>query len=104
MRSIWIVTALTMTPIAALAQTTFKDVESYCTAMSEASTPTLLARTQGIGKEQSIAMMQGMTDPKSIRMVREVIEFAYSRPQSMPLASMRSELKQLCVSRKIFAQ
>ncbi len=59
---------------------TFGDLASYCRAASEVSTPTLMARTQNISRAQAEAMMQGMTDPVAIRMVREVIAFAYSRP------------------------
>lgn len=59
-----------------LAQMTFNDLPSYCRAMSEASTPTLLARTQGIQRSDAEALMRGMTDPASIRMVKEVIDVA----------------------------
>ena len=69
----------------AFAQMTFNDLPSYCKAASEASTPTLLARTQNIPRSHAEALMQGMTDPATIRMVKEVITFAYSRPQARPL-------------------
>ena len=72
--------------------------------MSEASTPTLLARTQGIQRSEAEALMRGMTDPASIRMVREVIEFAYARPASTSLDALRAELRDLCVAKKIFVQ
>lgn len=72
--------------------------------MSEASTTTLLARTQGFSKQKAIHMMQGMTDPQAIRMVKEVIEFAYARPQASTIDQMRADLKRLCIDRKIFTQ
>jgi hypothetical protein len=43
--------AVTSTPL--LAQMTFNDLPSYCRAMSEVSTPTLLARTQGIQRSEA---------------------------------------------------
>jgi len=79
--------ALSAAPAAA--QMTFSDLPSYCRAMSEASSPTLLARTQNIPRSQAEALMQGMTDPASIRMVREVITFAYSRPAGTPVETLR---------------
>ncbi len=85
-------------------QMTFTGLPSYCRAMSEAATPTLLARTQNVPRAQAEALMQGMTDSTSIRMVREVIAFAYSRPASMSLESMRSELRELCMAKKVFVQ
>ena len=39
--------------------------------------------------------MQGMTDPASIRMVKEVIEFAYSRRATTSLDAFRAELSSL---------
>jgi hypothetical protein len=48
--------------------------------------------------------MQGMTDPASIRMVKELIEFAYSRPASAKFDALRAELLNLCLARKIFVQ
>jgi hypothetical protein len=88
---------------ASLAQT-FNDLPSYCRAMSEASTPTLLARTQGIQRSEAEGLMRGMTDPASIRMVKEVIDFAYSRPASTSLDALRAELRNLCIGKKIFVQ
>lgn len=88
----------------ALAQMTFNDLPSYCKAASEASTPTLLARTQNIPRSQAEALMQGMTDPAAIRMVKEVIAFAYARPAGTPVEALRAELREQCIARKIFAQ
>jgi hypothetical protein len=88
----------------AFAQMTFNDLPSYCKAASEASTPTLLARTQNIPRSQAEALMQGMTDPVAIRMVKEVIAFAYSRPAGTPIETLRSDLRDLCVAKKIFVQ
>lgn len=85
-------------------QVTFTDLSAYCRAMSEASTPTLLGRTLNISRAQAEAAMQGMTDPASIRTVREVIAFAYSRPAGMSLEAMRLELRELCMTKKILAQ
>ena len=86
------------------AQTTFNDLPSYCRAMSEASTPTLFARTQGIQRSEAEALMSGMTDPVSIRMVKEVIDFAYARPASTSLDTLRVELRNLCMAKKILVQ
>ena len=104
MRSILSIIALTLGASIAAAQMTFNNIESYCTAMSEASSPTLLARTQGITKQKAIDLMQGMTDPQAIRMAKEVVEFAYARPQTSTIGQMRADLKQLCIDRKIFTQ
>jgi hypothetical protein len=95
---LWAVTAA-----ASFAQT-FNDLPSYCRAMSETSTPTLLARTQGIQRSEAEGLMQGMTDPASIRMVKELIEFAYSRRASTSLDALRVELLNLCLAKKIFVQ
>jgi hypothetical protein len=83
---------------------TFNDLPSYCKAMSEASTPTLLARTQNIPRAQAEALMQGMTDPASIRMVKEVISFAYLHPVGTPIETLRSDLRDQCIAKKIFVQ
>lgn len=48
--------------------------------------------------------MNGMTDPTSIRMVHEVLDYAYAKPATATLDQMRAELRQLCVDRKIFVQ
>jgi hypothetical protein len=88
----------------AFAQMTFNDLPSYCKAASEASTPTLLARTQNIPRAQAEALMQGMTDPAAIRMVKEVIAFAYSRPAGTPIETLRSDLREQCIAKKIFVQ
>lgn len=86
------------------AQMNFADLPSYCNAMSEASSSTLMARAQNLPRTQLEAMMQGMTDPKSVRMVKEVIDFAYARPASAPMDTLRSELRNLCLAKKIFVQ
>jgi hypothetical protein len=83
---------------------TFTDLPSYCTAMSEASSVTLLARVQGVPRSQTEALMQGMTDPAAIRMVKEVIDFAYSQPPGVSIDGMRAELRNRCLAKKIFAQ
>jgi hypothetical protein len=98
-----IVVALAMTPLTSLAQT-YTDLASYCDDMSEVSTPTLLVRTRGIPRSQAEAMMEGMTDPLAIRMVKEVIDFAYSRAATTRLDAMRTELRNLCLAKKIFVQ
>lgn len=104
MRTILSIIVLTLAASTAAAQMTFTNIESYCTAMSEVSTPTLLARTQKISKQKAIDLMQGMTDPQAIRMAKEVVEFAYARPQTLTIEQMRAELKRLCIDRKIFTQ
>ncbi|MCP1999162.1 hypothetical protein [Nitrobacter winogradskyi] len=85
-------------------ETTFKDLRSYCHAMSEASSPTLAVRIGGMSRAQAEEQMKGMTDPTAIRMVKEVIDFAYSQPASAGLDAMKAELKNRCISKKIFAQ
>ena len=87
-----------------LGQMTFNDLPSYCKAASEASTPTLLARTHNIQRSQTEALMQGMTDPSAIRMVKEVIAFAYAHPAGTPVEALRAELNEQCIARKIFVQ
>jgi hypothetical protein len=52
----------------------------------------------------SAAEMMGMTDPQSIRLVKEAIEFAYSRPASRSVDLLRTELRNLCLAKKIFVQ
>jgi hypothetical protein len=47
--------------------------------------------------------MQGMTDPLAIRMAKEVIAFAHSRPAGTPVEALGAELKEQCMARKIFA-
>lgn len=86
------------------AQTTFSDLTSYCTAASESSSTTLLMRTQNLPRKQAEEMMSFMTDPKAIRMVKELIAFAYSRPASASVASLRAELLEQCLAKKIFVQ
>jgi hypothetical protein len=66
----WVVLSLSRP---ALAQITFNDLGSYCTAMSEAASPALVARTLGVQKSKAEDLMTGMTDPASIRMVKEPI-------------------------------
>jgi hypothetical protein len=88
----------------ALVQTTYTDLPSYCGDMSEASTTTLMARTAGVPRSQAESLMEEMTDPMAIRMVKEVIDFAWSRPTTTSLDPLRAELKKLCLARKIFDQ
>jgi hypothetical protein len=83
---------------------TYTDLDSYCHDMSELSTSVLMARTRGIPRSQAEAMMEGMTDPQAIRMVKEVLEFAYLRPATSSLDALRSELRSLCLAKKIFVQ
>jgi hypothetical protein len=45
-----------------------------------------------------------MTDPTAIKMVREVIAFAYSRPAGTSIEQLRAELNNQCLERKIFVQ
>jgi hypothetical protein len=90
-------------PATAVAQD-YTDLASFCQDMSEASTTALLVRIRGVPRSQAEAMMQGMTDPVSIRMVKEVIEFAYSRPATSSLDALRAELRNLCLAKKIFVQ
>jgi hypothetical protein len=96
--------ALSCLSTPSFSQMTFTDLPSYCRAMSEASSPTLLARVQGVPRSRAEALMQRMTDPASIRMVKEVIDFAYSQPPGVGIDGMRAELPSRCVSKKIFVQ
>ncbi len=48
--------------------------------------------------------MQRMTDPQAIRMVKEVIAFAYSRPVGTPIETLRSDLREQCIAKNIFVQ
>jgi hypothetical protein len=86
------------------AQATFNSYEEYCKAVSEVATPTLMARITGVSKAQAGEGLKSMTDPAAIRMVRETLDFAYSKPPSMGIDAMRSELNRLCLQRKIFVQ
>jgi hypothetical protein len=86
-----------------LAQT-FTDYGAYCDAMAEVASPTLQARASGISKAQAASLMNGMTDPQAIRMVNEVLDFAYSKPVGTTVEAMRSELKILCRQKKVFVQ
>lgn len=104
MKRIVIVVVGLLTTTASFAQMNFNDLPSYCKAASEASTPTLLVRTQNIPREQAEALMQGMTDPVAIRMVKEVIAFAYSRPATTSIEALRTDLRDQCLARKIFVQ
>jgi tetratricopeptide (TPR) repeat protein len=82
----------------------FTDLASYCRAMIGASTSTLLARTKGLPRSDVEQVMKGITDPLSIRMIKEVIEFAYSRPANTDFDKMKTELLNMCLAKKIFAQ
>src|SRR5260370_39582539 len=84
--------------VPSFATMTFKDRGSYCRAGIEFSNSTLFAPTQGVPKSETEALMQGMTDPVAIRMVKEVIDFAYSRPAGTSLEAMRTELLNLCLA------
>jgi hypothetical protein len=95
---------LLMVAAPAFGQATFSDLVKYCTAAAENSIPTLLARTQNIPRSQVEASIEGMTDPTSIRMVREVIAFAYSRPPGIPIETLRADLQEECLARRIFVQ
>jgi hypothetical protein len=91
-------------PATAFAQTP-TDLVSYCQEMTELSTTTLLARTRGYSRlEVETAGMKGITDPLTIRMIKEVIDFAYSRPAGTNLDALRTELRNLCLAKKIFVQ
>ena len=100
---LFVVLVITSTTLAS-AQVTFSNLNDYCYAASEASTTTLLVRTQGAPRETAESYMAGMTDPVAIRMVKEVIAFAYSRPATTKLDDLRAELKALCLAKKIFVQ
>jgi hypothetical protein len=68
------------------------------------STGAPVARIHGITKSQAIDQMKGMTDPVSIRMVQELIEFAYSRSPKMGFEKMQKELLDMCMAKRIFVQ
>jgi tetratricopeptide (TPR) repeat protein len=74
--------------------------------MSETSSTILQARIDGVSRADAEGLIStsGMTDPLSIRLVKEAIQFAYSRPASTDIDAMRTELRALCMAKKIFAQ
>jgi len=82
----------------------FTDYGAYCDAMVQVASPTLQARVSGISKVEAESLMSGMTDPQAIRMVKDVLDFAYSKPIGTTVDVMRSELKELCLHNKIFVQ
>ena len=86
------------------AQVNYPDLASYCRAMSETSSTILQARIDGISRSDAEALISGMTDPVSIRLVKEAIQFAYSHPASTDIDVMRAELRALCMAKKIFVQ
>jgi hypothetical protein len=45
-----------------------------------------------------------MTDPVAIRMVKELIDFAYSHLANTRLETLKTELLNLCLAKKIFVQ
>jgi hypothetical protein len=81
----------------AFSQMTFTDLGSYCSAISETSTTILVARTQGMPRSQAEALMQGMTDPVAIRLIKEALDFAYSRPARATVDGLRAELRNMCL-------
>ncbi len=105
MRALTVTAALLLLalPATAFAQT-YTDLASYCKNMSEVSTATLLARVRGWPRSQAEGAMRGMTDPLAIRMVKEVLDFAYSRSTTTNLDVLRTELRNLCLEKKIFVQ
>jgi hypothetical protein len=63
-----------------------------------------LRETQNISRGQAEGLMQGMTDTQAIGRVKEVIAFAYSRPVGTPIETLRSDLREQCIAKKIFVQ
>jgi len=114
----------------AFAQMTDNDLSSYCQGMSEGWTAILLARTRGIRRSEAEVMLaklqkvecacdqnpacimtcyKALFDPPMetrwfIRMGKEMIDFAYSRPASTSIDVLRAELRNLCLAKKIFVQ
>ena len=82
----------------------FSDYAKYCEIASQATSSTLAARVGGMSRADAVALMEGMTDPLAIRMVKESIEFAWSQPPAMGVDAMRSELKRRCLAREVFVQ
>jgi len=82
------------------------NLTSYCRSMSEMSSTILVARTEGVPRADAEGLIteSGMTDPLSIRLVKEAIQFAYSRPVSSDIDALRAELRALCMAKKIFVQ
>lgn len=83
-------------------QKTYDNIGSYCDMMAESSSVILVARNEAIPKEKAEALIEPMTDPASIRMAHEVLDFAYAQPSGQSVDDMRKKLKKLCVSGKIF--
>jgi hypothetical protein len=74
--------------------------------MSETSSTILQARIDGIARSDAEGLIteSEMTDPVSIRLVKEAIQFAYARPASSDIDALRAELRALCMAKKIFVQ
>jgi hypothetical protein len=103
-KAIAIACVVTALSVPALAQINFNNMESYCAAISDTSSTILVARTNGIQISDAESLLAGMTDPFSIRLVKEALEFAYSRPATRSVESLRAELRNLCLAKKIFVQ
>ena len=106
MRSMLIVICLVFAVATANAQTTYRKLDFYCVAITVASEPLLQYRIKGMPRSgaQELLKPKAGEDPDVIRWLEEVIEFAYSRPSSMNLEQMKSELRSLCLAKKIFVQ
>lgn len=101
-RLLFAITGLSIFSMAASAQQTFDTYEGYCNGMVQASALGLTAMISGISKAEAIDEMSTLTDPASIRMVKELIKFYYDHKQPIVPDSLRSELLSLCLSKKIF--
>jgi len=101
--TVWFILSLTV-PLSA--QVNYPNLAAYCRAISETSSTILQARIDGISRAdaEGLIMESGMTDPVSIRLVKEAIQFAYSRPASSDIDALRAELRSLCMAKKIFVQ
>lgn len=96
------ITSLLIFTIAASAQQTFSTYEDYCNGMVRVSALGLTAMISGLSKAEAIDEMSTLTDPASIRMVKELIAFYYDHKQPVAPSSLRSELLSLCLSKSIF--
>jgi hypothetical protein len=80
------------------------DRTEFCNKITEASESILMARINGVPESRAQQLIERMTDPRAIRFAREITAFAWSRPPTMGLPTMRHELTTNCLAKAIFAQ
>ena len=88
----------------AFCQQTFSSYDDYCKAMVYTSTPLLIAKLSVMSKSEALKPVQEMTDSSSIKMVTELVEFAYGYNKNSKLESLQNELLNKCMAKQIFVQ